>query len=171
MAYDLNKWVLNERKPVRRRKWVPAAIGGAMAMSVLIGILEGLDGGGPDEGDLANLIPLVLPFALAIMTSPFARDAWVGPREADFDEFESQVIARASRRALNIGLFAILAIFAWLWLAATFDWPRHHTPLDWSTFGLALFFSGAALPILLTETMVPIPPESDDAEADEEDAR
>lgn len=171
MAYDLNKWVLNERKPVRRNKWVPYAIGGTMAISLLIGILEGLDKGtDADESELANLLPLVLPFAFAVIMSPFARDAWVGPREAAFDEFESDALARASRRAFNICLFFVLGLFVWFWQAALWGWPMHHTPLDWSTLGLALFFSGAALPILFAEIGVPIPPD-DDVDADEGDAQ
>lgn len=159
MAYDFEKWVANDMlRKVTRRRWLPYFLGLMIVVMAAVGVLEAFDDG-TDAERFPNMITFALPFILASLGSPFARDAWLGPRmDKVFDEFERDALARATTRAYSVFLSLLITLFIWFWFASVNGWPLPRTPLDWSTLGFAVMGIGAALPIFFTEIMVPLPP-------------
>lgn len=161
MAYDFEKWVANDLSAIKRRRLLPYFLGSMMVAMAVIGVSETL-GGSKDDEQFPNMIPFILPFILASLGSPFARDAWLGPRrDKVFDEFERDALARATTRAYSVVTSLLIALFIWLWLASVNGWPLPRTPLDWSSLGVAIMGIGAVLPIFFAEIMVPLPPADD----------
>ena len=161
MAYDLDKWFANGRKPVKRTRWLPPFLALMMVASALIAVLEVFDNG-KDTDRYPDLVIFWLPILVATLSSPFARDAWIGPRATKmFDEFERDALARATARAYAILMLLLIPLFGWLWLANVNGWPAPRNALDWSSLGLAVLFIGAILPIFFAEIMVPFPPAED----------
>ena len=165
MSCDIDKWVMNERTPVPRTVWGRYGLAAGIVASAVTALAEILDTGADEGSGLPNIVILLLPFIIAGCVSPFARDAWVGPRLALFDEFEQAAISRATSRAFAIVMGIVAMLFLWFWVATTWDLAMPHTPIDWATLGFALMGIGFALPILLVEIAVPIPPdEGEDGE-------
>lgn len=78
-----------------------------------------------------------------------------------FDEFERDVLARATARAYSVLLLLLILLFAWLCLASFNGWSVPHSPAEWFSLGLSMTGIGAALPIFFAELMVPVPPVED----------
>ena len=160
MAYDLTKWIGNERQFAKRKRWLPWVLLASMLIIAAIGVLETFDNG-VDRDRAPNMLPFAF-VVLATSASPFARDSWFGPHtQRAFDEFELAAVFRATTRAYSVLLSLLVALFSWLWLADVNGWPMPRTPLDWSSLAFAMFAIGAALPTLCAELMVPLPPEAD----------
>lgn len=155
MAYDRDQWTANEAASTLRRRWVPWLLGAAMLIAPALAVLEILDDGVEPE-TFANIIPIALLLALALINSPFATDTLLASKPRPKDEFERAAIGRATQRAYSILTGLMLAAFAWLWFAALYDWPTPVTPLDWSSWGIAFVTIAVALPVFLAELAVPL---------------
>ena len=164
MAYSLNKWIANERKPVKRSRWLPPFLGLMMVALAVNGVLEAFDRG-DDAHRFPDLMMFWLPVLLVSFMSPFGRGAWIGPRATQaFDEFERAALARATTSSYAVMMLLLMALFAWLWLAGVNGWPAPSNPHAWSSLGLAVIFIGLVLPIFFAELMVPLPPINDATE-------
>lgn len=161
MAYDLDKWVANGRKPVRRHRLLPYFLVAMMVAMAASGVAEIFDTAS-NVGRFTNPMLFVLAVMVASLGSPFARDAWMGPRaEKIFDEFEFAALSRATTRSYSVMIGLLVWLFCWLWLASDNGWPIPRTPLDWSSLGLAIIGIGGILPIFFAEILVPLPPTDD----------
>jgi hypothetical protein len=159
VTYDFRKWVENERRSIPRNRIVPYALGVVMIATAALAMFEVFEQ--DDRGKVANLgLPLIL-LALAMIASPFGREGWAGFGNGRYDEFERAVLTRATFHAFSLLLALILFFFLWLWISSSNGWPVPSTPLDWSALGFAFLGIGAALPVLMAELMVPMPPHED----------
>lgn len=161
MAYDFEKWVANDRKAVKRHRATPFLLAFMMLVMAVTAVMEMLDGG-TETRRIGNFFPMAVTMMIAMLGSPFARDAWLDPRvEKMFDEFERDALARATTRSYSTLMAILVAVFTWQWVATVNGWPMPRTPLDWWSMGMAVVGIGAVLPIFFAEIMVPMPPAED----------
>ena len=162
--YDMNRWAANEVARMPRRKHWHWALGLSMAMTLTIPAIALFS---PiDQGFRFSpvFISSLLPLMVTLQQSPFAREMWFGRDLAQLDEFERDALLMATRRAYRILMLLILALCVWLWAASALDWPSPATIEQWAGIAISMTAIGIALPILLAETMVPLPPAGDEEE-------
>jgi hypothetical protein len=141
MAYDIEKWVANERKAGKRHRWLPYVLLAMMVAMAASGVADIFDPATSDDR-MASPVIFLLAATIASLGSPFARDAWLGPRaERILDEFELAALSRATTRSYSVMIALLVWLFCWLWLASDNDWPIPRTPADWSSIGFAVIGS------------------------------
>lgn len=161
-GYDMRKWSVQSGKRRRRTaaaKWL-ILLSFVLMYAVALYDLFAPTG---DRHGIPNLIGVLMPAIIAASLSPFARGSWLTAKgRATYDEFERTAYASAAQRAHFIFLGVITTFFVYLYAAASLGWPLPLGPRGWATWGLVLLLTGAALPLLLAEFMVPLPPAAEE---------
>lgn len=163
-GYDMRRWQTQIGKDRRRRAGTKWLILLSLLLMFAMAVVDLVDPF-PDRHGLPNLFGVLMPAVVAASLSPFARESWLTAKGREsYDEFERHAYARATLRAYLVFLGVVGAAFAYLWAAATLRWPLPLGPRGWATWGIVLLVTGAALPLLVAEIMVPIPPPEEEWE-------
>jgi hypothetical protein len=158
MSYDFRKWSAQthaqRRKRSRLLRW--ALLVGVLT-TLAIPVIETLR---PDsDHGTAGYAGLVYPLLIAMLFSPFARAPWLMAwGRAQFDEFETAALNRATIAAYATLLIMVVAALLYMWLASMAGWRAPATPAAWAAWGFALAGLGLSLPVIYAEWMVPLPP-------------
>lgn len=158
-GYDIRRWSANEAKRRHRSASIRWSLLFGMALVLAMPVVALI--GGPDDRAVVSVLPY-LPLMLAVGQSPFGRDSWLGPGWKSFDEFEREMLDRAARRAYSLFLALTLVGAMWLWAATRWGLPVPETSQDWSAWVFTLLLAGLALPTVVAEWMVPLPPALDE---------
>jgi hypothetical protein len=169
MKDALDRLAVGEYTAYKRNRYARYWLGGGIAFALLAAIYAPFDGSA-EAGDFATIAPFYISVLIGYFLSPFARDAFsFNPADAKYDEFESKALNDARSNSYWYILLLILALVAWLWLAASFDFTAPARPYDWSAIGMAFLIAGIALPAFIAECTVPMPPNEGGAEGEKSD--
>lgn len=145
----------------KRNRYARYWLGGGLILAIYTAVSATFDTEAR-PGDLASILPIYLPMMIGFFLSPFARHIFSSiPAEAKYDEFEANALNVAQGRAYSCLLLSIFALILWLWLGTSFDFAIPKRPYDWSAIFLTFLAIGTALPVFMTECLIPMPPVDD----------
>jgi hypothetical protein len=159
MNYDPVKWHQNEMPNLPRRWWCKLLIGAGLAAmlgwSVVFPVLR------PDATQGMPGLGFGFIAVLGVAFSPFNGVAWMTRKNLRLDEFGDQAINRAAKIAFRtvVILAALLCLWCKIGLATGLPAPR--TEVHWSQWAWTFFALAAALPVLIAEIIIPMPPTGD----------
>jgi len=150
--------------------WLRWYLAFGLLMTLPIPIAETILDKGGDQTVTRFSICIMLPLMLGMLRSPFARAPWLfsAKARAEFDEFETAALHRATVSAYATLACIVLAGMVWLWLASLTGWPSPKTPAAWSAWFFALSAAILSLPAVYAEWMVPLPPPAEPGDDDGE---
>jgi hypothetical protein len=159
MSYDPIKWHFNEMPNLPRKPWSKLLMGAGLATmlgwSIVFPVLR------PDA--TVGIPGLGFGFLAVIGTtySPFNGGAWITRESLRLDEFGEQAINRATKIAFrSIVILAALLCF-WCNIGISLGFPVPRVGSHWSQWAWTFFAFGLALPVLIAEIIIPLPPRED----------
>jgi hypothetical protein len=163
MSYDPIAWDY-EKMRNRPRRFVSRILIGAgllvaLGWAILFPILL------PHEMDGIPGSVFVFPVVFGMFLSPFAGSVW-GNRKLQKDEFEEQAANRATNTSFKIIVILAALLCFWSSIGISNELPSPKTAVHWSQWAWTFFILGAALPVLIAELIIPMPPK---AELEEEE--
>ncbi len=164
MSYDPLKWQYQKMRNQQRRpasKWL---IGAGLTLSVGWAIVSPFML--PQALKAIPPILLALPVMIGVMLSPFNGGIWGDRRWIQFDEFEERAINRAATISFRIITVLATTLCAWCSFGLKFSLLVPNTTAHWGQWAWAFLMIGIALPVLISEMTIPMPPEDGEREED-----
>jgi hypothetical protein len=159
MSYDPAGWHYEQmRNRPRRRLLSKLLIAVGISLSLGWAIIFPMLQPHATSGIPATLF--VIPVGFGMSFSPFAAGVWSSPKMQQ-DEFEEQATNRATKYAFKIVVILATLLCLWRYIGIAYGLPSPNTAVHWSQWAWTFFSLGAALPVLIAEWIIPMPPKDD----------
>jgi hypothetical protein len=159
MSYDPIKWHQNEMPNLPRKWWSRLLIGAGLAAmlgwSIAFPMLR------PDATQGINGLGFGGLAVVGVVFSPFNGGVWMTRKNLRLDEFGEQAINRATKIAFRMIVIMAGLLCLWCNIGLSTGFPVPRVGSHWSQWAWTFFAFGLALPVLIAEIIIPLPPKED----------